>query len=184
MRLFVSIDLPESFTEEIEELQAEFSEADGLTFTDPDQVHVTLKFLGDVPEERLDALVDALGTAVVESGVEPFDATFGGLGVFPDLDYISVVWFGVREGGDEMTRLHEAIEERVVDLGFDPEDHDFTPHATLARMKHTGGKELVQEKIQTLSPDIGSVRVEDIRLTKSDLTSEGSEYSTVKRFPL
>lgn len=184
MRLFVSIDLPESLEEDIEALQAEFADAEGLTFTEPGQVHVTLKFLGDVGEERLDALVDALETAVEESGVEPFDATFGDFGVFPDLEYITVVWFGVREGGAEMTLLHDAIEQRVVDLGFDPEDHDFTPHATLARMKHAGDKDLVEEKVRTLDPDIGTMRVEEIRLKKSELGSNGAEYSTVERFPL
>lgn len=184
MRLFVSIDVPDGFADEIADLQAAFADADGLRFTDPGSVHVTLKFLGEVDEGRLSELVSTIETAVEESGVEPFEAEFGGLGVFPSLEYISVVWFGVREGSEEMTCLHEAIERRTVDLGFDPEDHEFTPHATLARMDHAGGKELVQRLVRERDPTVGRTTVESVELTESELGPDGPTYSTVERFPL
>jgi 2'-5' RNA ligase len=90
----------------------------------------------------------------------------------------------VREGGEPLTRLHEAVEERTVALGFDPEDHDFTPHVTLARMDHAGGKELVQRLVRERDPDAGRLRVEALRLTESTLTDDGPEYSTVESVPL
>jgi 2'-5' RNA ligase len=102
--------------------------------------------------------------------------------VFPHLDYISIVWLGVREGGTELTRLHEAIEDSTVDMGFDPEDHEFTPHVTLARMEHAGGKELVQDVVRERDPDAGSLDVTEVRLTESTLTPDGPEYETVERF--
>ncbi|MFT4923428.1 MAG: 2'-5' RNA ligase [Haloarculaceae archaeon] len=183
MRLFVSVDL-DGLAAEVAAVQDRFEGASGLNFTDPGQAHVTLKFLGDTDEERLATLTDELAAAVDESGVDPFTAEIGGLGVFPHLDYISVVWIGVREGGEQLTRLHERIEERTVALGFDPEDHDFTPHATIARMEHAGGKDLVQDVVQNRDPDVGHLTVEEVRLTESVLTSEGPEYSTVERFRL
>jgi 2'-5' RNA ligase len=182
MRLFVSIDLPDDLTAEVATVQELFADASGLNVTDPGQAHVTLKFLGETDEERLPEVTDALESAVADAGVEPFEATFGGLGVFPSLDYISVVWLGVESGGEEMTRLAEAIEDRTTAIGFDPEDHEFTPHVTLARMEHAGGKELVQGVVRNEDPTVGSMAVSEVRLTKSELTSEGPVYSTVESF--
>ena len=184
MRLFVSVDLDDDLAAGVERVQEPLSDASGLRLTDPEQAHITLKFLGDTDPERVPALGDELRQAVEESGVDPFRAEFGGLGVFPSLEYISVVWLGVREGGEAFTRLHEAIEDRTTAMGFDPEDHEFTPHVTLARMDHAGGKGLVQEVVRNRDPDIGAMTVESIRLTESELTPSGPEYSTVEEFDL
>ena len=182
-RLFVSVDL-DGLTDEIETVQSELGDASGLNVTDPEQAHVTLKFLGDTDSERLPTLREELDVAVTDAGVDPFDAVFGGLGVFPGLDYISVVWVGTRSGGEELTRLHEAIEDRTTALGFDPEDHEFTPHVTVGRMEHAGGKELVQETVQTNDPDVGTLTVDEIRLKESVLGPDGPIYETVDRFSL
>jgi 2'-5' RNA ligase len=183
MRLFVSVDL-DGLAEDVATVQNLVAEAGGLDFTDPEQAHITLKFLGHTDGDRLPELTGELAAAVADSGVDPFTAEIGGLGVFPHLGYISVVWVGVREGGEELTRLHGAIEDRTVAMGFDPEEHDFTPHATLARMDHAGGKDLVQEVVENRDPDVGQVRVEEIRLTESTLTPDGPEYTTVEGFSL
>lgn len=184
MRLFVSVDLPEDLAEPVADLQAELAEASGLNVTDPGQAHLTLKFLGDVDENRVPTLSRELRAAVDEADVSPFTVRFDGLGVFPDLEYISVVWLGTEAGGAELTRLHEAVEERTTAMGFDEESHDFTPHVTLARMEHAGGKELVQELVREREPTVGEMRVDEIRLTESTLTDDGPEYATVERFPL
>ncbi|RQG86976.1 RNA 2',3'-cyclic phosphodiesterase [Natrarchaeobius halalkaliphilus] len=184
MRLFVSVDLPDEIVDPIAEIQREFADASGLRLADSDQSHVTLKFLGDVDESRLPSLRTELEGAVDDSGIAPFTVRYGGLGVFPDLEYISVVWIGTRTGGDGLTRLHEAIEDRATKMGFDPDHHAFTPHVTLARMEHAGGKELVQGLVRDRDPTIGEMRVTDVRLTESRLTADGPAYSTVERFPL
>jgi 2'-5' RNA ligase len=177
-RLFVSIDL-DGLADAVASVQTAFEGASGLNFTDPAQAHVTLKFLGDTDPGRVDAVVGELESAVAEADVGAFPAEFGGLGVFPSLEYITVVWLGVEAGGEEMTRLHEAIEPRLVELGFDPEDHEFTPHVTLARMEHAGGKELVQEVVTEREPSVGTMPVESVRLTESVLGPDGPEYRTV-----
>ncbi|PSP60081.1 RNA 2',3'-cyclic phosphodiesterase [Halobacteriales archaeon QH_7_66_37] len=169
MRLFVSVDLDDDLAAGVERVQEPLSDASGLRLTDPEQAHITLKFLGDTDPERVPALGDELRQAVEESGVEPFRAEFGGLGVFPSLEYISVVWLGVREGGEAFTRLHE---------------DEFTPHVTLARMDHSGGKDLVRDIVRNRDPDVGAMTVESIRLTESELTPSGPEYSTVEEFDL
>jgi len=176
-RLFVSVAL-DGMGEAVAEAQTPFEGASGLSFVDPAQAHVTLKFLGDTPAHRVDEVVDVLERAVDAAGVAPFEARFGGYGVFPSLDYISVVWLGVRDGGEALTTIHEAIEERAVDAGFEPEDHAFTPHITLARMEHAGGKELVQDVVNERDVDVGRLRVEEVRLTESVLGPDGPTYET------
>ncbi len=183
MRLFVSADLHE-LAEPIARIQEKFADASGLRFTDPSQAHITLKFLGETESKKLAKLKEELTKAVEETSLGPFTANIEGLGVFPSLDYISVVWVGVNDGTEQLTRLHEEIETRTTAMGFDPEDHEFTPHATIARMDHAGGKELVQDVVENQDPSLGTVTVEEIRLKKSGLTPDGPEYSTVERFEL
>ncbi|WP_158855651.1 RNA 2',3'-cyclic phosphodiesterase [Halorhabdus sp. CUG00001] len=182
-RLFVSVDL-DGLGEAVAPVQEHFEAVSGLNVVDPHQTHVTLKFLGDTDPDQVPELTDELAAAVDESGVEPFETELGGLGAFPSTDYIRVVWLGVREGGEQLTRLHEAIEERTVEMGFDPEEHDFTPHVTLARLNHAGGKELVQNVLQEKDPTVGTLQVQDIRVTESVLTDDGPAYATIESFEL
>ena len=186
MRLFVSVDLPPALVDPLEAIQAELDDADSLRFTDPSQAHVTLKFLGDTDPERTDEIEAAIEAAVDSAAVDPFDCTIEGLGVFPSLDYISVVWAGVREdsGAAALTRLHEALETELTALGFDAESHDFTPHVTLARMDDARGKAVVKEVVRESDPTVGTFRVEGVRLTESTLTDEGPQYGTVREVDL
>jgi 2'-5' RNA ligase len=186
MRLFLSVDLPDALAEAVADAQALFADADGLRFTDPEQAHVTMKFLGETEEARVPDVADAVETALDDAAVEPFDATVGGFGVFPSFDYISVVWTGVREGSGaaELTRLHEALERETTAIGFDEESHEFTPHVTLARMDDARGKALVQRVVRERDPTIGTFRVGEVRLKESTRSEDGPVYETVTRFSL
>ena len=178
MRVFVSVDL-DGLEPAVAAVQEPFEGIGGLRLTDPEGAHLTLKFLGETDPERVPEVREALAAAVEAAGVEPFTAAFGGLGVFPSLEYISVVWVGVTRGGEALTRLQAAIEERMVALGFSPEDHEFTPHVTVARMDHAGGKDRVQELVRTRDPAVGTLDVEEVRLTESTLAADGPVYETV-----
>lgn len=178
-RLFVSIDLPPKLHDAIETVQSSFGDIPGVRCTDPTQTHVTLKFLGDVEEARLEDVKQALEGAVHAAETGPFTARFGHLGVFPEFDYISVIWIGVPEGGSAMEALHESIEDGMVALGFDEERHTFTPHVTIARVEHGEGKEQIQELLRTEDPIVGEMRVRSVTLTESTLTGEGPRYETV-----
>lgn len=184
MRCFVSVDLPPSLAAAVADAQAPFDDCAGLRLTDPTQAHCTLKFLGET--DRVAAIEAALDTAVADAGVDPFDCTVGGLGVFPSLEYISVIWAGVRSGaGDaELTALAAAVEDELTAIGFDPADHEFTPHITLARMDDARDKQRVQRLVGETDPTIGTFQVESVRLTKSTLTDDGPIYETVSEIPL
>ncbi len=182
-RLFVSVDLPATLAGEFAAVQQELEDVEALRFTDPAQAHLTVKFLGDVDEDRVDDVVAALERAVDDAGVEPFEAEVGGVGAFPSPEYINVVWVGVGDGADELARLHEAVERETTALGFEPEEHDFTPHLTLARMDDARGKATVQAFLDE-EPVVGRFDVDAIRLTESTLTDDGPVYETVESIPL
>ncbi|NHN43566.1 RNA 2',3'-cyclic phosphodiesterase [Halorubellus sp. JP-L1] len=184
MRLFVSVDLPDALAPAVADVQSLVADAAGVDPTDPEQTHVTLQFLGETPEHRLDAVADAVQAAVDDADVDPFEVEYGDLGVFPSLDYVSVVWLGVREGDLELARLHEAVERETTALGYDPEDHEFTPHATIARVRHGGGKDRVQSVVVEEEPTVGTATVDEVRLTESVLTDDGPRYETVRSFEL
>ena len=186
MRLFVSIDLPDDLADAVADAQERFADADGLRFVEPGNAHLTLFFLGDVDPARQGAIEAALDRAVDAADVPPFELRVGGFGVFPSLDYISVVWAGVRDGSGvaETTRLAKATARELEALGFEGDDHAFTPHVTLARMNDARGKELVQRVVRETDPDLGAFQVDEIRLTGSTLTSDGPEYETLRAIEL
>ena len=179
MRLFVSVDLPPALSEGVAAVQELFEDASGLDFTRPEQAHVTMKFLGDTPPHREETVIEGLERAVESADIEPFEVTYGGLGVFPSMDYISVVWVGVTEGAEPFERLQAPIETELVDRGFEEADHDFTPHVTIARMRHAGGKDLVQRVLREEDPIVGATTVDAVHLTESTLTDDGPEYETL-----
>jgi 2'-5' RNA ligase len=182
-RLFVSVDL-DGLADEVQRVQEPLADLPGVDTVAPGGVHVTLKFLGDVEVARLPGVSEAISEAVESTDVGPFEAAFEGYGVFPSLDYISVVWVGVDEGSTELARLHEAVEHETTAIGFDPEDHDFTPHATVARVRDARSKSEVQDLVREADPTLGRLDVEEVRLTESTLTDDGPVYETVESFPL
>lgn len=183
MRCFVAIDLPEALTDAIADAQERFHDAEGLRFTDPSQAHITLKFLGEVAPERTAAIVEAIEAAVAEADVGPFRCTLGGFGAFPSPEYITVVWAGVREGADQLSALQAPIERELVDAGFDAEQHEFTPHVTLARMDDARGKDRVQSELAA-DASIGGFEVSAVRLKESVLNGDGPTYRTIDQIRL
>jgi len=135
-------------------------------------------------DHDLDALTEAIGTAVAAAAVGPFKLTLDGVGAFPSPEYIRVVWLGVGRGASELTALHRRIEAGTTALGYGEERHEFTPHVTLARMENAAAKADVQRFLRETDPEIGPLRVEELRLTESVLTDDGPEYRTVERFEL
>jgi 2'-5' RNA ligase len=190
MRAFFAVDLPDSLAPAVADAQAPFADAPGVNPVDPEQAHVTLKFLGDIggrddeTEPTVDDVIEAGERAVDRAGVAPFKCAVTGLGVFPNREYISVVWAGVDRGGDELAALHEALEAETTALGVDPADHDFTPHVTLARVENATGADAVRAALDAEHPEVGTFAVNEIRLVESTLTQSGPEYGVVREFGL
>lgn len=179
MRLFVSVDLPPRFEPKVRDLQSYLrgTRAD-LNFTKPEQAHLTMKFVGNTPDERVDDVEDVLDEAA--ETVEPFEVELGGTGVFPSREYVSVVWIGVQEGVEELTRLHDALEERTVERGLaDEAEHDYKPHVTLARLRSGRGKSEVLKFVdENEDVTLGRFEVKKLSLMSSVLRDGGSVHTT------
>lgn len=171
IRTFIAVELPRNFIPDIEKI-CSMLKSPGVKTVDPKLVHITMKFLGDVREDKIEDIVSALS----KINCRPFEATIKGVGVFPKLSFIRVIWLGAH-GHFEM--LHSEIERVLSPFGFE-KDTKFSPHATLARVKDSGKIKEIVERIKKVGDiDMGTMNVDSICLKKSTLTPEGPIYETL-----
>ena len=168
----------------------------------PENLHLTLRFLGEVEEARLPELSKAIASSL--QGTSPFPLALGGLGAFPDLRFPRVIWIGVKRGAEELSALQARLEEGLQRIGFSPEDRPFSPHLTLGRVRspkrrdrrlrrHPGvvpsgagcGMEALVEGLRTIEvPILGEMILESVDLMRSQLHPTGAIYTIIQRFPL
>ncbi|MFU8767094.1 MAG: RNA 2',3'-cyclic phosphodiesterase [Candidatus Methanoperedens sp.] len=176
IRTFVAVELPDKFIPEIERIGSVLN-LPGLKLVEPGLVHITLKFLGDIHENQVELITEAL----LHVNCAPFEAVVKGVGVFPKPAYIRVIWLGA--GGD-FEPLHSEVERVMAPFKFKKE-HGFTPHATLARVKQVRDKAVLLGKLNELKDvNLGTFNVDSIQLKKSILTPEGPVYETLKEIRL
>jgi 2'-5' RNA ligase len=178
IRSFVAVDLPAGMREGISAIQKDIA-VEGLRLVRPELVHITLKFLGDVPENRIDKVAEALR----DVKAAPFTARVGGMGAFPGKS-IRVVWLGLEGNFQE---LYSKVEDALKPLGFPREERGFSPHVTLGRVGRPS-REIAHKlspKIASLAAtDLGSFTVDNFVLKKSTLTRGGPIYEDLAKFPL
>ncbi len=184
MRSFISVDLPDELTGRIKNLQDRLRETNAdINYVSPEKVHVTLKFLGDVDKKMVPRIEEKLRNAL--SGFSEFKASIEGVGVFPNMDYIKVIWLGVDRGEKEFEQLFSSVEQEMVDLGFEEEEHDFVPHATIGRVKSGKNKGKLINKLKNIEEAyIGKIDVNKVLLKKSELKPNGPEYTTLREVDL
>lgn len=180
----MSIEISDEIKERLIDVQKglEATGAD-LKLVEPQNVHLTMRFLGNVPEDKIDRVKEA----VRRSGktLSPYDLQVKGIGAFPNLGYIRVIWAGVGRGKDETVALRRELDGSLAERGFPPKDKDFVPHVTLARMRSAKAKERIVKRIKEMSDkDFGTCRADAIELKKSKLTREGPIYTTLERVEL
>lgn len=147
--------------------------APGLRSVDPAAFHMTLKFIGEVPDASVQRIAGALRGVRQPS----FDARFSGMGAFPSPSRPSVVWVGVREGSEGMVALQAAVGEALRDWGR--EERGFKPHLTIFRVAQ-GARVPELDGWQ----DFGTARFAEFQLKRSLLTSAGPVYSDIERYGL
>ena len=171
IRTFIAIELPDRFVPEIEKI-GNILHMPGMRLVEPKQVHITLKFLGDINENDVGSILSALS----QVNCKQFEAKIKGVGVFPKPAYIKVVWLGA-EGSFDV--LHNEVERVLSPFKFG-KDHQFSPHATLARVKQLRDKSLLIGHLKKLEHiDLGTMNVGYILLKKSTLMPEGPIYETL-----
>lgn len=178
MRCFVAVELPSAMREEIGRLQSRIA-TDGLRLVRTELVHVTMKFLGDVPQEKVGAVAEALSRVKAA----PFPVRVLGMGAFPGRA-VRVVWLGL-EG--DFQELFQKVEQALSPLGFAPEARGFSPHVTLGRVARPDAEMNLRlgAKIADFSGlDLGGFSVDRFYLKKSTLTRGGPIYEDLAEFPL
>jgi len=180
-RAFVSADVEKS--EKILSLLKGLQKTNAdLKLVNPESIHITLKFLGDTPESIVPDITEIIRKSVL--GIPPFALKFRGMGAFPNLNRINVVWVGIFNP-EQLTRIADLLDDKLAGLGFRKEGRRFSPHLTLARVKSPRNIEALQRLIaENRSIDCGDIAVESIRLKKSALTPAGPVYSTIAEIKL
>jgi len=149
-----------------------------VKLVEPQNIHITLKFLGDVDETLIDEIERIMKDAVKE--IKPFSMKLNGAGVFPNNNYVRVIWIGIKEA-QIIETIVKTIDEHLSKLGFKKEKRGFSPHLTIARVKSAKNKQRLLETIEKYTNVEFSIQeVKSIKLMKSDLTSAGPIYATIK----
>jgi 2'-5' RNA ligase len=180
MRLFVALEIPSAVRENLAGLLKSLRAVSPQTrWVRPENLHVTLKFIGEVPETKLAAIRTAL--ARVRSD-QPMTLDFRGLGFFPNEKHPRVFWAGI-EASPNLKTLAADIEEATKTLGISGEQRPFSPHLTLARFEPPRLAEQLRAAMQeNTARDFGSLRTNQFHLIESKLKPSGAEYTTVESF--
>ena len=154
-----------------------------VSWISPPNLHLTLKFLGEVPSEALEQAKEGLAEAV--AGAAPFGLHFGGLGAFPGMARPRVLWVGIDEGGQAAQALQARVDAALTRRGFAREERPYSPHLTIGRVREPRGlARLQQAMVQDARTDFGRLEVGRLSLMRSDLSPAGTRYTELAAFPL
>lgn len=180
MRLFTALDLPDDVIDNLKRLLARLRPAARIHWSPPENLHITTKFIGEFPEERLGELEAALG-ALPSRGVIPIHVH--DVGFFPNARSPRVFWCGMEAPGLEA--LAGDTDRATASLGIAGENRPFSPHLTLARIKERINLQPLRDAIAALpSLDFGSFEARSFFLYRSQLRPSGSVYTKLSEFPL
>jgi len=182
MRIFVALDIDSHTRQKISVFMSKAAafQTQGMKFVEDHNLHITVKFIGDVPEKRISSLVSSLH----EIAADPFEICIKGSGGFPLKDrHARVLWTGVAKS-EPLLRLFDAVDRRLFSVGIPRDKNPFFPHLTIARAKTEIEKDLF-DFIQSNSTKVfGTFLVKEFYLYKSELTNTGPVYSRIGAFTL
>jgi len=182
MRLFVAVDMSEEIRERLNELCQLVGKFRGVKPVEKKNLHITLMFLGEVPDRRVEVVKEKLR----EVKTAPFKLHLKGVGFFPSAGQVRVIWVGVEEGKEEISKLADLVGNSMKKLGF-KRDKGFVAHATIARIKRIAAEDkrrLLQALEPYMNEDFGWMDVKEFKLKKSTLTSSGPIYEDLEIYEL
>ncbi len=198
LRAFIAIKLSDELKRQIGSVQAEMKrEVSGsaraskggkigkIGWAQPEGIHLTLKFLGDIQETQVEALREVLHKAAASA--RPFSLEACGLGAFPNPRAPRVIWLGLHGSHDDMAelqRLQATVEDCAAGLGFPKEARAFTPHLTLARIRDRAEAGALEPILTALQDRVvGEFAASSVELIKSELRPSGAVYTTLVEVP-
>lgn len=183
IRAFIAIELPDSVKAAISRIQADVrrDEHASVKWVNPDGVHLTLKFLGNIDPELIPAIGRAMSQAA--AGLGPVRLELSRVGAFPNLRAPRVVWVGLEGDISTLQVLYKQIEDRLAELGFPPEGRAFSPHLTLGRVRQGAARPEQQRLAQAISStkldDRAAFEAGSVSLMRSTLTRARAIYSRI-----
>ncbi|HIJ98946.1 TPA: RNA 2',3'-cyclic phosphodiesterase [archaeon] len=182
MRTFIAVELSEEQKNKLLELQQAIKKV-GMQakFVEKENIHITLKFLGEIEQKDLDIIKDSIEEAV--QGIKSFQISIKGVGAFPSLARPRVIWADVEDGKDELIELANRIDEKVVLREFDKKP--FSPHITVARLKtpkHIAALAEIERDYEEF--EFGKITVSEVKIKESELTPKGPIYRDLIFFGL
>jgi len=188
VRLFVGVELDDrvrtAAAEIADSLKRDLGRSVEARWIDSPNLHITLWFLGEVEESKVEAVSRALATPFCETA---FDLEINGAGAFPPRGAPRVLWLGITNGGGALRRLNAELATRLPALGFEPERRAYSAHLTIARVKDVprrGSYQEIRDAIRNERARVGRCRIDAVTLFRSRLSPKGASYEAVLRVPL
>lgn len=180
IRTFVAVELAPSVQQALDSVQRKLrQEGVPVRWVAPEKIHLTLKFLGEIPLQQAKAVGDAAARVAVES--QPFDLEAVGVGVFPNERRPRVIWVGVEGDVGDVCRLQAHLENSCAGLGFPPERRPFSPHLTLGRVRRRARPDELRRLGRIVAalqvPSLGRWHVDEFVVMRSDLRPSGPIYT-------
>lgn len=187
-RAFVAIDLPEDLHDSLDQVIAHYQETMGevpVRWVPGKNIHLTLKFLGDVSESNYEMLTRIVAK---EAASHPaFVISVGSVGAFPNMRRPRVIWTGV-EAPEELYKVQRGLEAETTRLGYPPERRSFSPHLTLGRISRNASARDVRRISDVIKSEeigyLGTARIDALHLFRSDLRPGGAVYTRMYSAPL
>lgn len=184
-RVFCAIDLPQnvraSLMAHIKQLREAFPQAPA-SWSRAGNIHLTLKFLGDIPQASVQDLSDAASRAA--AGLTAFTIRLERTGVFPQHGSPRVLWIGIEDLEGELGKLHARLEDESANAGFAKDDRSFHPHLTLARLRKPQHADSLAAAHKQMQFGPMEFTVSEVLVIRSELSSAGSKYTTISRHSL
>lgn len=185
IRTFIAVELSQTVRSRAADLIAQLARTSvKVKWVEPDKMHLTLKFLGDVPEKQIATVCSSVAEAV--RAIPGFSIECRGAGAFPRVSRPRTVWLGVGQGTAQLVEVHEAIDKALAKVGFPREGRKYKPHLTLGRVRDSGRGlwalgDLVQQNKDFVA---GESLIQHVVVFASELTREGPIYSVLGRAEL
>lgn len=176
LRVFIAIQLPDAVRAQVARLQEKLKEADAdVKWVEPQNIHLTLKFMGEVDPDKIETLYGGLSEAIGEQG--KFPISLAGIGAFPSMRRVQVVWIGVFSGAEEASGLAERVEASLVKRGFEAEKKKFVPHLTIGRVRSFRNTNQLVKLIEEIPFSSDEFPASAVTVVKSELTPQGPVYT-------
>ncbi len=184
MRTFVAVDIPNNLRSEIERIiEALKKSAADVRWVKATSIHLTLKFLGEITEEKVKEVIKKIEDDI--PGFDPLTIRLAKLGGFPNLNRPRVIWLGAMVIEEDLKALQKAIEKNLQPLGFAPENRAFKPHLTLGRVKSQRGLSNLSKIVnERAAVELGEFTADSYYLFQSILKPTGAEYRKLHQFIL